>query len=178
MKTIWWMLCLLGSSAAIAQEQTYDYQGAAMTGDGATETYTASFTFFGPLTSPDTGVNYLINVTGSAYTGGWGCNGCAIGAVNFNTMPTTLIVNSLNNVLTSAYIKFYSAGALQVPYVNIGANGDSLRVELAPTGATELFVSNKTPGIWTEAPEIDPSTAFGAVMLLGSLLLMVRARPA
>jgi hypothetical protein len=66
---------------------------------------------------------------------------------------------------------------MQVPYVDIGAHGDSLTLKLASTGATQLFVSNDTPGIWTRAPEIDPSSAFGAMTLLGALLLMARATP-
>src|ERR1700679_2503246 len=78
MKTTLWVLCLLISSAAVAQAQTYDYQGNVMAGDGATETYTASLTFFGPLTNPDTGLNYLISVSGTDYKASWGCGGVDI----------------------------------------------------------------------------------------------------
>src|ERR1700733_2896534 len=178
MKPILWVLCLLISSAAVAQVQTYDYQGNVMAGDGATETYTASLTFFGPLTNPNTGLNYLISVSGTDYNASWGCGGCGIGSAGSNTEPTSIVVNSTNNVLTSAYISLSLAGAMQVPYVDIGAHGDSLTLELASTGRTQLFGSNDAPGIWTRAPEIDPSSAFGAMTLLGALLLMVRGRSA
>jgi hypothetical protein len=177
MKTLLWMLCLTVSSVAVAQVQTYDYQGNVMTGDGATETYTASLTFYGPLTNSATPLDYLLSVGGTAYKFSWGCQGCAIGYIGSNIEPASIVVNSTNNVLTSAYITLISNGETQVPYVDIGAHGDSLTLTLASTGARQLFVSNDAPGIWTRAPEIDPSSAFGAMALLGALLLMVRGTP-
>ena len=178
MKNLLWMLCLL-SSGAVAQEQTYDYQGQAMTEGNVTETYTAVFTFFGPLADLSTPLNFSFNVAGNAYKGGGGCEGCAIGFALSNTEPTTITVNSSHNVLTSAYLNSvsYDAPGLNTPYFNIGPHGDSLALVAKSTGATVFSISNDTPGIWTKAPELDASTAFGAITLLGCLMLMAKARP-
>src|ERR1700722_6028774 len=101
MRTITLMLCLL-SSGAMAQEQTYDYQGNAMMGN-AVETFTASLTFIGgPVTSPNTDLNWTLNITGNALNTSYSCSGCSIGITGGETQPTIITVNAKNGVLQSA----------------------------------------------------------------------------
>jgi hypothetical protein len=169
------------SSAAIAQEQTYDYQGNAMTGN-AVETYTASLTFFGPVTNPVTPLNWSIDVTGNAFNTDLTCTGCEAGIPVGNTEPTSFVINATDGVLTSADIELRLYGGIPMISEDIGAKGDSLTLSTYG-GVPYLSVSNDTPGTWKEVggnptagPELDPSDAWGALALLGGFVLIVKAR--
>jgi hypothetical protein len=180
MKRLLLMLCLI-SSTALAQESIYDYQGLVMTGTSDwfgqvlpdTETYTASLTFHGPLTNPNTDFDLQVTAAGTSGRSSELVPDCLIGG---GCNSATVALNTEGNTLTSADITIPDFN------VDIGAKGDNIIV-VGLDGTTLLSVSNNTPGTWTnatpgttKAPELDPATAGGGVTLLVGALLVLRGR--
>jgi hypothetical protein len=175
MKSALLVLCLT-SSIAFAQESIYDYQGHVMTGTSDfygqvipdSETYTASLTFHGLLTSPNTDFDVQVTSSGTSGTTRLIEYGCSMdGSCPFNN-TTSIILNKSGNTLKSADIT--------IPDFNvvIGPKGDNI-IAINLDGVTVISVSNDTPGTWMKVPELDASGAFGAITLLGACVLMVRA---
>jgi hypothetical protein len=182
---------LLLSSPALAQESIYDYQGRLMFGN-ALEIFTASLTFFGPLTNPNTEADLQFKISGTAvnesFTSGGDCpidQFCDQGA----TRILKIDVNTVGARFRSADITFIGSAEEPPPgfskFVSIdaviGQNGDSFSVTPNfPGDGTAIFTSNDTPGRWTEvpvkAPELDAASLSGALTLLAGGLLVLRGR--
>jgi hypothetical protein len=154
-----------------------------MTGNGVVETYTASLEFFGPLSNPNTLIDWDVAIAGNAVNEEFVTSGDTVGTIgypNSNIQRTWVTLNTSGNKLISAdillenYDGYSTLPNYYTTKVEIGSKGDSLSEDYNATGATFLSVSNSISGVWREvrAPELSVGSGISAMTLLVCCLLI------
>jgi hypothetical protein len=160
MKTLALILTLV-SAIANAQtptgpEQVWEYHGSVMNGVGGPETFTAWLDFFGPVTNPNTPLNYGISFTGGIHDS-MTITGLTVASFGADILePGHIAINTnKSGEFESAYITLGNYGNPPIgnETMTIGKNGDSLLATTIPDGIVEANVTNSVAGHWTPAAD-------------------------